>query len=529
MHRTAVEYRPPFFVVGARSDLDDLRPRLEGRDGRAGPTRRPPPVHLRPPPTLRPRGHPDPERCAPLPRPVGGRARGVRPLHALRRRPLPAAALPPRPRPLPVRPGRRARRRDPRDRTGRDRPLHAPAARGRPARGHAGRAAPRAAAARGGTDRLDPPRRRDARGPRGGPLAGARRRARAHRPGRAPHGRRGRARPAVAVPAGRRARPRSAGVRPRTRTGRVPARARRPLVRDLRPDPVPFGHVPAPRPLPPRPGELVPLRRRGPRGTRRRSPALPALALDRRPPVAGHMLHRDGDGGGAAPRAPRPVEEEPPRIVPARRPVGRRRPGRRDLRPARRRLRTGGRVRFREPLSPHHGPEEPLGGDARVPMLPGEPDPRPGLGYRSCTRSVGLIPRTLEPLLTRRIAYKAAAKDLSLPAEERGAPHRTRQDAEVDPRDGVRLPGVPERPVRPDRVPRGDQRLRPRAARRPHPGGRARRLPGRPRDRRFALACPDGPRPSARPERVRPERERAHRTCRSATRDGTAGSSSSPR
>ncbi|MCI4343703.1 MAG: hypothetical protein L3J92_06290 [Thermoplasmata archaeon] len=50
---------------------------------------------------------------------------------------------------------------------------------------------------------------------------------------------------------------------------------------------------------------------------------------------------------------------------------------------------------------------------------PASPIRAPGLGYRSCTRSVGLIPRTLEPLLTRRIAYKAAAKDLSLPAEER--------------------------------------------------------------------------------------------------------------
>jgi len=50
---------------------------------------------------------------------------------------------------------------------------------------------------------------------------------------------------------------------------------------------------------------------------------------------------------------------------------------------------------------------------------PDSPLRAPGLGYRSCTRAVGLIPRTLEPLLTRRLAYKAAAKDPALPPEER--------------------------------------------------------------------------------------------------------------
>jgi DNA polymerase elongation subunit (family B) len=35
----------------------------------------------------------------------------------------------------------------------------------------------------------------------------------------------------------------------------------------------------------------------------------------------------------------------------------------------------------------------------------------PGLGYRSCDRRVGLIPRTLAPLLARRLAYKAIARD----------------------------------------------------------------------------------------------------------------------
>jgi DNA polymerase elongation subunit (family B) len=39
---------------------------------------------------------------------------------------------------------------------------------------------------------------------------------------------------------------------------------------------------------------------------------------------------------------------------------------------------------------------------------PRSPVRAPGLGYRSCTRVRGLIPRTLEPLLERRLAYKAA-------------------------------------------------------------------------------------------------------------------------
>jgi DNA polymerase elongation subunit (family B) len=50
---------------------------------------------------------------------------------------------------------------------------------------------------------------------------------------------------------------------------------------------------------------------------------------------------------------------------------------------------------------------------------PTSPTRAPGLGYRSCTRRVGLIPRTLEPLLARRLAYKAALKRTDLPAAER--------------------------------------------------------------------------------------------------------------
>ena len=49
---------------------------------------------------------------------------------------------------------------------------------------------------------------------------------------------------------------------------------------------------------------------------------------------------------------------------------------------------------------------------------PASPIRAPGLGYRSCTRRVGLIPRTLAPLLARRLAYKAAMKRPGVPAEE---------------------------------------------------------------------------------------------------------------
>jgi DNA polymerase elongation subunit (family B) len=51
---------------------------------------------------------------------------------------------------------------------------------------------------------------------------------------------------------------------------------------------------------------------------------------------------------------------------------------------------------------------------------PESPIVTPGLGYRSCTRRVGLIPKTLAPLLARRMAYKAARKD----------PHVTRAESE---------------------------------------------------------------------------------------------------
>jgi DNA polymerase elongation subunit (family B) len=49
---------------------------------------------------------------------------------------------------------------------------------------------------------------------------------------------------------------------------------------------------------------------------------------------------------------------------------------------------------------------------------PSSPLRAPGLGYRSCTRRVGLIPRTLAPLIARRLAYKAALKRPGVPPEE---------------------------------------------------------------------------------------------------------------
>ncbi|HTT17067.1 MAG TPA: DNA polymerase domain-containing protein [Thermoplasmata archaeon] len=58
---------------------------------------------------------------------------------------------------------------------------------------------------------------------------------------------------------------------------------------------------------------------------------------------------------------------------------------------------------------------------------PASPIRAPGLGYRSCTRRVGLIPRTLEPLLRRRLAYKAALKRGGLaPEEARRLGHRVK-------------------------------------------------------------------------------------------------------
>ena len=49
---------------------------------------------------------------------------------------------------------------------------------------------------------------------------------------------------------------------------------------------------------------------------------------------------------------------------------------------------------------------------------PTSPLRAPGLGYRSCTDRVGLIPRTLRPLIERRLAYKAAMKRPGVAPEE---------------------------------------------------------------------------------------------------------------
>ena len=58
---------------------------------------------------------------------------------------------------------------------------------------------------------------------------------------------------------------------------------------------------------------------------------------------------------------------------------------------------------------------------------PDSPDRAPALGYRSCTRHVGLIPRTLAPLLARRLAYKAALRRPGIrSAEAEGLSRRVR-------------------------------------------------------------------------------------------------------
>ncbi len=49
---------------------------------------------------------------------------------------------------------------------------------------------------------------------------------------------------------------------------------------------------------------------------------------------------------------------------------------------------------------------------------PTSPIRAPGLGYRSCTERVGLIPRTLAPLLARRLAYKEAMRRPGVPPAE---------------------------------------------------------------------------------------------------------------
>ncbi|HEV2166162.1 MAG TPA: DNA polymerase domain-containing protein [Thermoplasmata archaeon] len=50
---------------------------------------------------------------------------------------------------------------------------------------------------------------------------------------------------------------------------------------------------------------------------------------------------------------------------------------------------------------------------------PGSPHRAPGLGYRSCTKRPGLIPRTLAPLIARRLAYKTRLKDPAISEADR--------------------------------------------------------------------------------------------------------------
>ncbi len=54
---------------------------------------------------------------------------------------------------------------------------------------------------------------------------------------------------------------------------------------------------------------------------------------------------------------------------------------------------------------------------------PRSPHVAPGLGYRSCTKRVGLLPRTLLPLLRRRTALKAAMRASPLGSAERRRLH----------------------------------------------------------------------------------------------------------
>jgi DNA polymerase elongation subunit (family B) len=55
---------------------------------------------------------------------------------------------------------------------------------------------------------------------------------------------------------------------------------------------------------------------------------------------------------------------------------------------------------------------------------PASPVRAPGLGYRSCERTVGLIPRTLGPLLARRLAYKARLRRSGLTPDARASLER---------------------------------------------------------------------------------------------------------
>ncbi len=53
------------------------------------------------------------------------------------------------------------------------------------------------------------------------------------------------------------------------------------------------------------------------------------------------------------------------------------------------------------------------------PCCPESPRVAPGLGYRSCTLREGLVPRTLRPLLERRLYYKARKGETTGPLRER--------------------------------------------------------------------------------------------------------------
>src|SRR5208283_5109214 len=217
------------------------------------------PVALRPPEPSRPLGRSHAESRPPRSRAERGCARGVRAVLPLRCRPRPPPALPSRARPLSVRSRRRPAAHAPGDRASRDDRLLAPAAAHRPARGPSRRrtTGPHPASRR--PDRSGPRRGDDARRSRRGAVARARGRARANRPGRPPHERRRRVRPAVALPTRRGVRAFERRVSAGTRARAVPAEPPGPLVRVVRPRPLPVRVVPSPRTVPYRPRELVPL------------------------------------------------------------------------------------------------------------------------------------------------------------------------------------------------------------------------------------------------------------------------------
>ncbi|EQD51983.1 DNA polymerase 2 (DNA polymerase II), partial [mine drainage metagenome] len=53
------------------------------------------------------------------------------------------------------------------------------------------------------------------------------------------------------------------------------------------------------------------------------------------------------------------------------------------------------------------------------PCCPGSPHVAPGLGYRSCTLREGLVPRTLRPIVERRLHFKRRKRETTGKERER--------------------------------------------------------------------------------------------------------------